>query len=163
MKALIAKEPGVVEFIEVDKPKCGPRDVISKVSYAGICATDIALITGKTMFVESGLAKYPIRIGHEWSGIVREVGEEIHHVKVGDHVVADDGVPCFNCPDCYVGNFTQCQNSRSVGTINCYDGCFAEYMKMPGALVYKLSDGVDMQSAAWPSRRRRGSICRALR
>ena len=148
MKALIAKEPKKPEIIEVEKPVCGPKDIIAKVNYAGICATDIAIITGETMFVESGQVKYPVRIGHEWCGTVVEAGAEVQNLKVGDKVVGDNGVPCFSCPECLAGNLAGCPNTRSVGTINTYDGCFAEYMKMPAAITYKLPDDVNMKSAA---------------
>ncbi|MEA5004086.1 MAG: alcohol dehydrogenase catalytic domain-containing protein [Christensenella sp.] len=148
MKAFIAKEPGVTEFIEVEKPKLGPKDILAKVSYAGVCATDIALITGETTFVTEGLAKYPIRIGHEWSGIVTEVGEDVKTIKPGDHVIGENGVPCFDCPTCWSGNSAHCPNARSVGTLNTYDGCFAEYMKMPERLTYKLGDDTDLDEAA---------------
>ena len=148
MKAFIAKEPGVTEFVEVDKPKLGPKDILAKVAYAGICATDIALITGDTTFVREGMAKYPIRIGHEWSGEIVEVGSEVKTLKPGDHVIAENGVPCFDCPTCWSGDFAHCPNGKSVGTINTYDGCFAEYMKMPERSTYKLDDSIDLEEAA---------------
>ena len=148
MKAFIAKEPGVTEFIEVEKPKIGPKDILAKVKYAGICATDIALITGDTTFVREGMAEYPIRIGHEWSGEIVEVGSEVKTLKPGDRVVAENGVPCFDCPTCWQGDSAHCPNGKSVGTINTYDGCFAEYMKMPERLTYKLDDSVDLMEAA---------------
>lgn len=86
MKAFIAKEPGKAEFVDVKKPEVGPGEILAKVAYAGICATDIALITGETTFVREGLAKYPIRIGHEWAGVVTEVGADVKTIRPGDHV-----------------------------------------------------------------------------
>ncbi len=148
MKAFIAKEPGVTEFIEIEKPKLGPKDILAKVSYAGICATDIALITGDTTFVREGMAKYPIRIGHEWSGEIVEVGSEVKTLKPGDHVIAENGVPCFDCPTCWREDSPHCPNGKSVGTVNTYDGCFAEYMKMPERITYKLDDSIDLMEAA---------------
>lgn len=148
MKALIAKSPNVLEFIETPKPKVGPNDVLAKVKYSGICATDIAIITGKTSFVESGLVKYPVRIGHEWSGIVEEVGSEVTNINPGDHVVADDGVPCFKCKACMAGNYNLCPFGKGVGTVNCWDGSFAEYIVMPSQLVHKLENTTDLAEAA---------------
>ena len=148
MKAFIAKEPGKAEFIDVNKPEVGPCDVLAKVAYAGICATDIALITGETTFVREGMAQYPIRIGHEWAGIVTEVGDQVKTIRPGDHVIGDSGVACFDCPTCWSGDYGHCPRVKSVGTINTYDGCFAEYMKMPERLTYKLDPGIDLKEAA---------------
>lgn len=148
MKALIAKEKGVPAIVDVPKPECGPRDMVAKVKYAGICATDIALITGNTMFIETGQAKYPIRLGHEWVAQVVEVGSEVKNLKPGDIVVGDSGVPCFECEACLAGDYAACPNTKSVGTVNTYDGAFAEYMKMPACLAYKLPDNVNLKSAA---------------
>lgn len=148
MKALIVKSPNVLEIIDTPKPSVGPNDVLAKVKYSGICATDIAIITGKASFVESGLVKYPVRIGHEWSGIVEEVGSEVTKIKVGDPVVADDGVPCFRCRECMEGNYSLCSQIRGVGTVNCWDGSFAEYIVMPSQLVHKLKSTTDLAEAA---------------
>ena len=148
MKAFIAKEPGKAEFVDVKKPEVGPGEILAKVAYAGICATDIALITGETTFVREGLAKYPIRIGHEWAGVVTEVGADVKTIRPGDHVIGDSGVACFDCPTCWSGDVGHCQKVKSVGTINTYDGCFAEYMKMPERLTYKLDPEIDLKEAA---------------
>jgi L-iditol 2-dehydrogenase len=149
MKALIVKAPNQLEIIETPKPKVGPRDLLAKVSYCGICATDIAIVTGMSSFVEDGLVQYPVRIGHEWSGIVEEVGSEVTEFKPGDHVVADDGVPCLQCKTCLSGNYSFCPNGRSVGTVgNFWEGSFAEYMVMPAQIVYKLKPDTDLMEAA---------------
>ncbi len=148
MKALVAVEPGKLEFREVPVPEVGPYDVLSKVSYVGICGTDVALMTGNTSFVESGQARYPIRLGHEWSGIVEKVGSEVKHVVPGDHIIADDGVPCGNCEACFAGDFGACQDTKSVGTVgDHWPGAFADYMLMPGRLVHKIGK-MDMAEAA---------------
>jgi len=149
MKALIVKAPNQLEIIETPKPAIGPRDLLAKVYYCGICATDIAIATGMSSFVENGWVQYPVRIGHEWSGIVEEVGSEVTEFKPGDRVVADDGVPCLKCKTCLSGNYAFCPNGRSVGTVgNYWDGSFAEYMALPAQIVYKLKPDTDLMEAA---------------
>lgn len=149
MKALTVQSPNQIEIIDAPKPKPGPREVLAKVSYCGICATDIAIVSGLSNFVESGWVHYPVRIGHEWSGIIEEIGSEVLDLKPGDHVVADDGVPCLSCKTCLQGNYAFCPSGRSVGTVgNCWDGAFAEYMCLPAQLVYKLKPETDLKEAA---------------
>jgi len=148
MKALIISNPGNAQIIEVSTPVPGPRDVVVKVIYSGICGTDISIFNGTTNFVNDGLIKYPVRIGHEWSGIVSEVGAEVNNFKPGDRVVADAGVSCGKCSDCLCGKYELCKYVKSVGTINTWDGSFAEYILMPFWHLYKLPDNVGLEEAA---------------
>jgi len=148
MKAIIVNKPGDMRFVEVEKPGVGPWDVLVKVSFCGICGTDLAILSGDMSFVRDGLIKYPVRIGHEWSGIVEETGAEVTKVKPGDRVVGDNGVACEKCRNCLAGNYCNCLNSRAVGTVNCWDGGFAEYMLMPERHIYKLPDQIGLEEAA---------------
>ena len=148
MKAYIAESPGVLKMIDTHKPKPGPYDVLARVKYTGICGTDLAIISGQTSFVRDGLIKYPVRIGHEWSGIVEEVGKDVVDFAPGDRVVGDNAVPCGRCRNCLSGNSHLCANLRSVGTVNTWDGAFAEYMVMPAHLTYRLPESVDLKEAA---------------
>ena len=149
MKALIVKAPNQLEIIETPKPKIKPHEVLAKVSYCGICATDIAIATGISSFVENGWVQYPVRIGHEWSGIIEEVGSEVTDLKPGDHVVAEDAVPCLQCKTCLKGWYAFCPSGRAVGTVgNNWDGSFAEYIALPGQIVYKLRPETDLKEAA---------------
>ncbi|NLZ54768.1 MAG: alcohol dehydrogenase catalytic domain-containing protein [Thermoanaerobacteraceae bacterium] len=148
MKALIVASRGKLEFIETEVPKVGPNDVLVKVAYCGICATDLAILSGETSFVRDGLIKYPVRIGHEWSGVVADVGENVKDIKVGDRVVTDTAVSCGECVCCLKGDYQSCENIKSVGTVNCWDGAFAEYMLMPRRHVFKLPDSLGLMEAA---------------
>jgi len=148
MKALTVMAPNDVRLIDVKKPAVGPKDVLSRVKYCGVCGTDAAIISGDISFVRDGLIKYPVRIGHEWSGIVEEVGSEVNNFKPGDRVVGDDSVVCGECRNCMEGNYGICESGRGVGTINCWDGAFAEYMLMPARQMYKLPDSIPLDEAA---------------
>jgi len=148
MKALIIEAPGCARIIETEKPKAGLKDVVVRVAYSGICGTDLAIYSGETDLVGDGAVKYPVRIGHEWSGIVEEVGGEVTGFKPGDRVIADNGVTCGRCKHCLDGDYMLCENVMSVGTINCWDGSFAEYMLMPERHLYKLPDEISLEEAA---------------
>ena len=148
MKALIVKSPGTAVFEEVPTPVPQDDQLLVKVVRAGICGTDNAIYTGNSSFVRSGLIKYPVRIGHEWSGVVERVGKAVTRFKPGDRVVSDNGVSCGNCPACREQRYGECSNGQAVGTVNCWDGCFADYILMPERHVYPIADHVSFEMAA---------------
>jgi 2-desacetyl-2-hydroxyethyl bacteriochlorophyllide A dehydrogenase len=148
MKAASVIRPGLLKIEEVPIPEIGPKEVLCKVSYCGICGTDMAILSGELSFVKEGLIKYPCRIGHEWSGIIEKVGDQVTKFKPGDRVVTDNGVACGECKPCMEGNYGCCENGRAVGTVNIWPGAFAEYMVMPAKHVYKLPDNIGMDEAA---------------
>lgn len=148
MKALVVVSPGKAEFIDVEKPKATGNMLLVKVMKAGICATDLSIYSGESSFVKSGQIKYPVRFGHEWSGVVEETGEAVTDFKAGDRVFSDSGISCGVCDECKKGDYGNCRNIRSVGTINAWDGCFAEYMLIPDFNTYHIPDNVSYEEAA---------------
>lgn len=148
MKALTVKAPYKAEYIETEKPVATGSMMVVKVKKAGICATDLAIYSGESSFVKSGEIKYPVRFGHEWSGIVESVGEDVKHFKPGDRVFSDSGISCGVCSECKKGNYGNCKNIKSVGTINTWDGCFAEYMLIPEYNAYHIPNNVSLEEAA---------------
>ncbi len=148
MKVLTVMEPGRAEFSMEEKPKATGRMMLVKVKRTGICATDFSIYTGESSFVKSGQIKYPVRFGHEWSGVVEAVGEDVKDFKVGDRIVSDSGFACGECEVCKRGDYAACRNDRSVGTINAWPGPFAEYMLVPEFHAYKLPDNVSYDEGA---------------
>ena len=148
MKAIRVTAPGKIEIKNIDRPKIGPNDVLSKVKYVGICATDISILNGESFLVRDGLVKYPITLGHEWSGYVKEIGENVKSFKPGDRVVGDTSISCGICLDCMAGNYHLCQNSYGVGTVGNWDGAYAEYILYPSRHIFKIPDGISMEDAA---------------
>lgn len=149
MKAYQVTGKAKGEYIEVPIPVPGNDEVLVRIHYCGICGTDYALYSGNNSFVENGQVTYPIRIGHEWSGIVEAVGKDVNHVKPGDSVVGDNGVSCGHCSLCLAGRYYECEQLKCVGTIDpCYPGTFAEYFIVPKWHVYKIADSISLQNAA---------------
>lgn len=148
MKALTVKAPNRAEYIETEKPCATGNMLVVEVEKAGICATDFAIYSGESSFVKSGEIKYPVRFGHEWSGTVESVGSDVVHFKPGDRVFSDSGVSCGVCSDCKMGNYGNCKHIKSVGTINTWDGCFAEYMLIPEFNAYHIPKNVTLEEAA---------------
>ena len=148
MRAVFIDGPHKLRIADVPVPTPGPRDVLTRVKSVGICGTDHAIYTGATSFLETGLITYPMRPGHEWSGIVEAVGEEVTAFKPGDRVVGDTSVSCGECAFCMSGQYNICQYTRCVGTVNTWDGAYADYMLMPARHMYKIPDGLSLEEAA---------------
>ena len=148
MQVFLVEEPYKARIIEIPPRPLKKDEVLVKVACAGICGTDLSIYTGETDFVRQGLVQYPARIGHEWSGIVSETGTDVLNFKKGDRVIGDNGVSCGQCDACLRGDYDSCPDVKSVGTINCWDGCFAEYIIMPARHLFRLPDLLSFEEAA---------------
>jgi L-iditol 2-dehydrogenase len=113
-----------------------------KVAYTGICGTDIHTFTGQYKNSQT-----PVVLGHEFSGIVVEVGEAVTKVKVGDKVTSETTfVTCGECDYCLEKDYNLCAHRKGIGTqIN---GSFAEYVISREESVHVLPDAVDLKAAA---------------
>lgn len=131
----------LVEDIPVKKAL--NRDVVIKVHYCGVCGTDVHIYEG-----EKGSAEVdpPIVLGHELSGEVVEVGEDVTGVKVGDRVVVDPNEYCGQCYYCSIGKKHMCNRMIGLGTAR--DGGFAEFITVPEYLVYQLPDSISYRAGA---------------
>jgi threonine dehydrogenase-like Zn-dependent dehydrogenase len=161
MKVFLAKKPGVADIVEMEKPVPGPGYMLAKVLHCGICGTDISIVDGTLNLGKGNEPVYPVRIGHEWSGQVVELGPETKRLKAGDRVISETGYSCGVCEGCVTGE--ACLEGRSLGTIrNCWPGAFAEYMLMPERLTYRLPDTVATDTAALiePASIGFGNLCR---
>ena len=85
MKVFLSEGYGKAKFEQVPIPEVQDDMVLVKVCYCGICGTDQDLFSSDCSFVEDGLVTHPIRPGHEWSGIVEEVGCNVTKLKKGDY------------------------------------------------------------------------------
>lgn len=132
---------------EVDRPQAGRDEVVIRIAYAGICGTDIEIYTGRMPFIKLGLIPLPQTLGHEWAGVIDEVGEGVTEFRPGDRVTGDVTISCRVCPWCKAGRYNICPNRRSVGVIR-KDGAFAEYLVMPAYHVYHVPDHVSLEEAA---------------
>lgn len=149
MKVFQSVGPGIGEITVEPIPDIRDDEVLVKVYYCGICGTDYDLFSGNSSFFETNQATYPIRQGHEWSGVVARTGALVTKIKVGDRVVGDNFVSCGVCEACRNGDLNHCTGRHHVGTINpCWPGAFAEYYKVPERHVYKIAKHVSLKEAA---------------
>lgn len=132
MKAAQITRPGEARVLRMDEPVPGADDVLIRVRAAGICGTDLHIYKGEYE------ATYPIVPGHEFSGEVAAVGENVRHFRVGDRVTADPNNPCNRCRFCQRNEPNQCLNLRAIGVTQ--DGSFAEYVLAPEGNVFSIGE-----------------------
>jgi L-iditol 2-dehydrogenase len=115
------------------KPQPGPDEVLVRVRAVGLCGTDIHYYrdghVGPTTITK------PLVPGHEFAGIVEEVGELVSGIRVGDHVAVDPALSCGRCEPCLSGYPNLCVLNRFIGVPPC-DGGLREYVAHPGHLVF---------------------------
>ncbi|MFC7376266.1 L-threonine 3-dehydrogenase [Brachybacterium sp. GCM10030267] len=134
MRALRKTEPGPgLTMVELPETECGPWDVKIRVLRAGICGTDLHILSWDSS-AEAMCDTVPFTPGHEFYGEVTAVGEEVSDVRVGDRVSGEGHVVCGTCRNCRAGRKQMCIRTRSVGVQR--DGAFAEYVVVPHLNVW---------------------------
>ncbi|RFT10178.1 threonine dehydrogenase [Providencia rettgeri] len=147
MKAAVLYAPNELRVADVKYPQVGKGDVVIKVKAAAICGTDGRIISGK----KTKGVRYPSVIGHEFSGEIVEVGENVTDLNVGDAIAIDPVVPCRSCVYCRIGKENVCLNRQAIGYE--FDGAFAEYVRIPEVAlssgnVFKIPKGMSFEAAA---------------
>ncbi len=140
MKALVksfAKEGLWLEEVEI--PKINSHEVLIKVSKTAICGTDLHIYNWDKWSQDT--IKTPMTIGHEYVGVVVEVGSEVKTVKVGERVTGEGHIVCGHCRNCRGGRQHLCKHTYGIG-VN-VNGAFAEYVKIPESNVWKCKEGID--------------------
>ena len=141
MRAIIVTDPKSYSVVQMPATKPGDDEVLVKVQYCAICASDFEILEG----LNEEEVVYPIIPGHEWSGEVVEAGENFQHL-LGKRVIADNAVPCGRCPACRKGKFHICNEKQEIGfSLN---GAYAEYLLAPGKNIVELPNGVDSRHAS---------------
>lgn len=140
MKALVCKEPTILEFQMRKKPEVSLGQVTIKVKKVGICGTDIHAWAGHQPFFS-----YPRVLGHEICGTIVEKSPEISSFNVGQLVSVIPYIACNQCPSCKAGKPNCCENISVIGVHQ--DGGFCEYINVPVSNIIDAT-GVDPEAAA---------------
>ena len=121
-------------------------EVKIKMSTIGVCGSDIHYYAeGK---IGTQVVQYPFPVGHECSGIIEQIGENVRKVKVGDLVVVDPSVHCGHCDQCLAGRPHTCRNNKFLGCPGQLDGCLAEYIVMPEFTCFPVTGKMNPVQAA---------------
>ncbi|NLM38188.1 MAG: alcohol dehydrogenase catalytic domain-containing protein [Firmicutes bacterium] len=140
---------GKIEVREVDVPVPGPGEVLIRVEACGICGTDVN-IRDHGM---PGEPPMPFTMGHEYAGVVVQLGPTVDEFKVGDRVASEVHKGCGRCHNCIMGNYTACLNfgklekGHSASGMTT-DGGFAQYAIKHVNTLYKMPDEISFEEAA---------------
>ncbi len=135
----IAKKDGIgFELIDAKKPEPKKGEVLVKIKAASVCGTDVHIYNNDAPW-NTRVAKGRI-IGHEFTGTVEKVGEEVTGLKAGDTVANESHISCGKCSQCKAGRVHTCLNIRAVGVD--IDGSYAEYVSVPQHVLFKVSEKI---------------------
>src|SRR4051812_32767270 len=150
-------EPLTIEEVDIDKPR--GREVLVRTVATGVCHSDLHVV--------DGLSRYPMDLpfvlGHEGSGVVEAVGDEVTMTRVGDHVVACLSGFCGTCPQCLSGHPNVCtggvvaraedaeprvsQGGKPFRTFAAI-GSYAEHMLLHENSLVRIDDEIPLDRAA---------------
>lgn len=131
MKAIVKEKPGPgFALREVPVPQAEPGTVIVQVKAVGICGSDVPILEGIRP------VPYPLIPGHEFAGVIAEVGPGVTDWRVGDRVTAGLVIGCGECLYCRRGQEELCDNLKEIGIH--VDGAYAEYVRVPAVNLHRL-------------------------
>ena len=128
--SLVIEKPEQINIIEKEIPTLNENEVLIEVKASGICGTDIHIFEGSYM------GSYPVIPGHEFSGVVKAVGNNVKRIKVGDHVAVEPNIACDNCWYCLNNEQNFCENWQAVGVT--LPGGMAQYVKAPEKATFNI-------------------------
>jgi 2-desacetyl-2-hydroxyethyl bacteriochlorophyllide A dehydrogenase len=145
MKALFkaAPQPGALELREVERPEPRPDEVVIDVAGASICGSDLHIAQWHPM---AQWTVTPVIMGHEFAGVISEVGSDVTDYRPGDAVFVESVIWCGTCPRCREGKTNVCDNRRLFGLH--VPGGLAQAVAAPTRLLHRLPAGLPTEHAA---------------
>jgi len=141
MLQAVLQTPEKVIFREIERPVPGPGQVLIKVERIGICGSDIHAYYGKHPYI-----KCPIVQGHEFSGLIAEVGERVEGLAPGDNVTVMPQLVCGQCYPCKHGNYHICNELKVIGCQA--EGAAQEYIAVDAKIVVRLPENMSHEEGA---------------
>jgi len=132
LKAIVYSAPRHFQVGQLQAPTPGPGEVVVRPTLSGMCGTDLHIHDG------GFFARFPLTPGHEITGEVVALGDDVSDLNVGQRVVVDNASPCGHCGHCGRGEPLFCENFTSLG-VNAPGG-FAELVLTPAAKVFDAGD-----------------------
>src|SRR3954470_4303036 len=132
-------EPGL-ELQEVPVPEVGPNDVRIRVQKASICGTDVHIYNWDAWAQKT--IPVPLVIGHEFVGVVDQVGSAVTDFKEGELVTTEGHIVCGHCRNCLAGRRHLCPNTKGIGVNR--PGGFAEYVVVPLSNIWRCDPSIPL-------------------
>jgi len=146
MKALVKKYPEKGIWMEdMPIPECDTNDVRIKITHTAICGSDLHIYKWDEWAQRT--VPIPLITGHEFCGIVEEIGPGVTHYKPGNRVSGEGHITCGYCRTCRAGKRHLCHKTVGVGIQR--DGAFAEYLVIPETNVWPIHDDIPSEIAAF--------------
>jgi len=135
---------GDVKLEEIQIPQITRGDhLLIEVKACGICGTDLKIMEGGHPANDNTI------LGHEFVGVVKEIGDKIQDLKIGDKIVVDPNEKCGYCINCRRGYSNLCEYMALGTTFGIFQhGGFAKYCVIPRSTIFKLPEKIDMNMAA---------------
>lgn len=148
MKAIVktAPGPGNLAYTDFKDPELQPGQVVIEVRATGLCGTDLSLYNWKESMVKQFKPEPPLVMGHEFAGVVCQVGPGVTGLRVGDRVTANPIIYCGQCYFCKAGRHSICDNRPMLGLR--FNGCFARFIAVRQENVYPLPPEASFEAAA---------------
>ena len=140
MKAIRIEKPNQVVLANLELSMVKADEILVKVMASGICGTDIHILRGHYM------GGYPVIPGHEFSGIVEQVGSGVRRFHKGSQVAVEPNISCDNCYNCLHNHQNFCQNWQAIGVT--LPGGMAQYVIVPEKAAFDV-EGLDFQHGAF--------------
>jgi L-iditol 2-dehydrogenase len=140
MFAAVLHAPADLRYEQVKLPMVGDDEVLIHVRAAGICGSDL----GRVM--KTGTYTFPTIPGHEFCGVIAEVGKDVKEHAPGERAVVAPLLPCMRCEFCASGDYGMCDDYSYLGSRR--DGAFAQFVAAPARNLLRLPDGVSFAEGA---------------
>ncbi len=154
MKAVVCYAPYDYRLEQVPVPQPGPNEILTKVELCGICMGDVKTFHGAPSLwgdkEQPQYVKPPVIPGHEFVGRVVALGSgaEDRGVAIGDRVISEQIVPCWNCRFCKTGQYWMCEKHDLYGFQHNVNGAMAEYMiYTKEGIIHKVPDDIPPEEA----------------
>ncbi len=113
-----------------------------RTSSCGVCGTDLEILKGS---LPPGFTRYPLVPGHEWTGVIEEVGKNVKNLTAGDRVSVEGYLDCGVCRHCLLGERNLCETHQQIGMT--HNGGFAEYVAAPARSCHLVADQITLEEA----------------
>jgi 2-desacetyl-2-hydroxyethyl bacteriochlorophyllide A dehydrogenase len=142
-RALVVERPGSLALAERDRLEPSSGEAVVRPAFCGLCGTDLELLRGD---VDPAFVRYPLTLGHEWSGTVESVGSGVPGLEPGAGCVVEGIVPCGRCAPCRAGATNVCETYDEIGFTR--EGAAGDQVLVPTRLVHVLAPETSLLDAA---------------